>query len=86
MTKKEIPAYVCSHVFEGVLPILLVCKEDDEWQFLCGGEHDLNEHPRVVGLNHILERDKSLLEVMNLENNQEAERNKVGGKWEVSQF
>ena len=34
---KEIPVYVCSHVFENVRPILLVVREGGDWQCLCGG-------------------------------------------------
>ncbi len=82
----EIPVYVCSHIFENTRPILLVCKENEEWQFLCGGEHEREEIPRVVGLNHMLERDNTLSEIMGLENDSEAERQEVGGTWLISKL
>lgn len=74
-------AYVCSHVFENTRPVLLVCKDGGDWQFLCGGDHDEKEIPHVVGINHILQRDQSLLDVLNLEDDWEAERLSVGGDW-----
>ncbi len=77
----EIPAYVCSHVFEGSKPVLLVCKEDGDWQFLCGEEHDQEEIPRVIGINHILYKDASLNELMDLDDNWEAERCTIESKW-----
>lgn len=86
MAKKELPAYICSHVFENTRPVMLVCKEDGDWQFLCGGEHDEDEIPRVVGINHLLDRDKTLYEVMDLEDGWEAEREEVGGEWKRSRI
>jgi len=81
---KEIPAYVCSHIFDNTKPVLLVAKEDGDWQFLCGEEHD--EIPIVVGINHIIERDNTLVDILNLKDNHEAERKKVGGKWKINKI
>lgn len=60
---------------------MYVCKADGDWQFLCGEFHNNDEVPRVVGLGHILSRDKSLLEIMDLEDDWEADRENVGGAW-----
>ena len=76
----ETPAYICSHVFKNSQPILLVCREGGDWQFLCGGSHD-NETPKVVGINHLFERDPTLLEVRDLPMDWEAEREAVGSPW-----
>jgi hypothetical protein len=75
------PVYVCSHVFNNTHPILLVSKADGDWQMLCGEEHDADEVPKVVGLGHLLERDSALYEVMDLQDNWEAERESVTSSW-----
>lgn len=81
--KTEIPCFICSHVYNKTKPILLVCKEDGDWQFLCGEDHDVEEIPKLVGLNHIIESDNTISEILNLKNNFEAERKVVGGKWKM---
>jgi hypothetical protein len=75
------PAYICQHIFEDTEPILLVVKEDGDWQFLCGKDHDEDEVPRVVGIGHLLERDESLLELLDLEDSWEAERPDIHSAW-----
>ena len=77
--KNEVGVLVCGHVFRRESPVLLVCRTGDDWQFLCGADHD--DIPKVVGLNHILERDQSLLEVRNLPPEWEAERSDVNSAW-----
>lgn len=77
----EVAAYVCSHVFSGARPVLLVSHAGGDWQCLCGGEHDATEVPNVVGLNHLLERDPTLRQVLNLPNDWEAERASVESPW-----
>lgn len=79
---KEVPAYLCSHVFDKERPVLLVYYSGGDWQFLCGGTHPEQEIPKVVGLNHVLSDDPSLNEVMNLPSEWEAERSVVGSKWD----
>jgi hypothetical protein len=78
----EIESYICLHVFEFERPILLVAKEDGDWQFLCGDEHDWTDLPKVVGLNHLLDRDSTLLELLDLPDNWEAERVNVNSPWQ----
>jgi hypothetical protein len=76
----EFPAFVCSHIFENSRPILLVANSSGDWQFLCGGTH--NEIPKVVGINHLLDRDPSLKEVLDLPENWEAERVDQKAPWQ----
>ena len=78
---QETPAYICSHVFKGTRPILLVSRVGGEWQFLCGAGHDEEETPNVVGLNHLFNRDPSLRELTELPSDWEAERMAVGSPW-----
>lgn len=77
----ETLAYVCSHVFNDTRPILLVSRAGGDWQCLCGGSHETGEVPNVVGLNHLLERDKSLRELKDLPAEWEAERKSVNAPW-----
>ena len=77
----EEPAFVCSHVFRKEAPALLVSRADGDWQFLCGGQHDANEKPHVIGLNHLFEDDPTLCAIKGLPVNWEAERDAVGNPW-----
>jgi hypothetical protein len=65
----ETTAIVCAHVFRDERPIKVVIHHSDGvWQLACGG-HD---HPKdcadfeVVGLEHLIERQKDLVGVVNL--------------------
>ena len=77
----EEAAYVCSHIFDDAQPVLLVAREDGEWMFLCGALHDDEEQYHVVGMNHLLARDLTLREVLDLPDNWEAQRRRVGDTW-----
>jgi hypothetical protein len=79
-SKAEVAAYVCSHVFEHTRPVLLVMREDEDWQFLCGKAHP-GELPRVVGMNHLLDDDPSLHQLVDLPTNWEAERKSSVDPW-----
>ena len=75
-------AYVCIHVFEGAKPVLLVCRPDADWCFLCGEEHpDDAAYYKVVGIGHVLERDPSLVDLLDLAPEEEAERSALGAPW-----
>lgn len=80
----EVAAYVCSHVFEKKRPVLLVVREGGDWQFLCGGEHDRDAIPLVIGMNHLIESDPSLAELDDLPSDWQAERSSVGLPWRRS--
>jgi hypothetical protein len=77
----EVHGYVCSHVFLAARPILLVAREEGDWMFLCGEPHGADEEYHLVGIKHLVERDGTLVEVRDLEDNSEAERDEVGGRW-----
>ena len=77
----EIPAYVCSHIFRGLRPVLLVSREGGDWQFLCAGTHEDDEIPRVAGLNHLFEQDPTLEELRDLPEGWEAERTNEQSHW-----
>jgi hypothetical protein len=77
--------YVCPHVFEKTRPILYVCRDDGDWQFLCGGYDHVDDEGHLVGVGHLVERDPTLNELADLKPNWEAERDEVGGKWIYSE-
>lgn len=70
---------ICQHVFADERPVLLVSNMGDHWQMLCGGIHE--DGPRVVGMSHLLARDATLLEILDLPEGWDAERAVVGGVW-----
>jgi hypothetical protein len=75
-------AYACIHVFERSSPVLLVSRADGDWCFLCGQLHGNNgSEYRVVGIGHVLDQDQSLVAVMDLLPDWEAERTEVDGGW-----
>lgn len=83
----EAKSYICEHIFMDERPILYVTRPEGDWCFLCGDEHpeDASSY-RVVGMNHILERDQSLTRILDLDPNEEAERASVDGEWTRSKF
>jgi hypothetical protein len=61
-------------------PILRVIHETDgDWQFLTGDQ--VSDDIKVVALEQMILRDKTLNEVFNLEYGEEAEREFIGGEW-----
>ncbi len=74
--------YVCVCVIEHRRPVLLVCRPDGDWCFLCGDDHpeDASNY-RAVGLGHLIEADATLDEVLDLDPDFEAERAAVGAAW-----
>ena len=79
--KIETPAFVCSHIFNNTRPILFVSREDGDWQFLCGGVDHMGEKPKVVGSNHLFERDPTLMQLVDLPDEWVAERTGVDAPW-----
>lgn len=78
----ETKSYVCLHVFERSRPVRFVYREDDYWCLLCGYDHEGEDYLVVVGLGHVVERDPSIVDVLDLNESEEAARNEVGGAWE----
>ena len=61
-------------------PILRVFHDDDgDWQFLTGDQ--MPEDIKIVALEQLTIKDRTLNEVFDLEYGEEAEREYVGGKW-----
>jgi hypothetical protein len=75
--------FVCGEIFRDESPVLLVSHETDgDWQFLCGKVHAEDAaQVHLVGLNHLLERDPSLMELRDLVRGSEAGRNALGSVW-----
>jgi YD repeat-containing protein len=55
MPERETAAYVCSHIFAATRPVLLVSREDGDWQFLCGVTTPDNKVSSIsyIGFRHI---------------------------------
>jgi len=73
--------FICSHIFNDTLPILLVAREDGDWMYMCGQVHDEQDEGQLAGLEHLLERDATLSEIQDLPDNSEAERSSPGAPW-----
>ena len=79
---KHHKAYVCSHVFNGSKPVMLVSRPEGDWCFLCGEEHEDDASAyAVVGIGHVLDSDPSLLQLHDLPPDWDAERRGVGLNW-----
>lgn len=75
------PVYLCSHIFANTHPVLYVCKEDGDWQMLCGGSHPADEIPHVVGIGHLFDLDPTLQRIADLADDWEAERSRTDAPW-----
>jgi hypothetical protein len=84
---RETKCYVCLHVFSGEKPVLYVTRPEGDWCALCGDDHaeDASAY-RVVGLGHVLDRDPTISEVLDLSANEEASRDSVGESWVRTRF
>jgi hypothetical protein len=83
----ETKAYVCVEVFDRSKAASYVTRPDGSWCVLCGGDHpDDGSECRVVGLGHVVDHDPTLLEVLDLNPGEEAERSGVGASWVRSRF
>jgi hypothetical protein len=75
-------AFVCIEVFEDTKPVLLVSREGGAWCFLCGGMHPQDAaFYRAVGIGHLFDRDPSLLSLLDLNPEWEAERQDRSSPW-----
>jgi hypothetical protein len=74
--------FCCEHVFRHERPVLYVCREDGDWQFLCGqSDHSQSSDPLAVGVGHLIESDPSLSVLADLPANCEAERKSKVDEW-----
>ena len=69
-------------MFRGERDVLLVSRQDGDWQFVCGkpDHHDPKE-PYHVSVGILLERDPALQELASLPHGWEAERLTKGEQW-----
>jgi hypothetical protein len=77
----HLAVYVCHHVFTHERPVLLVSHDDGDWQFLCGGPHEKEEIPHVIGVSHIVGFDPTVSEVADIGVDEKAERESVAHPW-----
>jgi hypothetical protein len=75
-------AFATSPVVDGEEVRHVVRDEDGEWQLLCGTVP--TDVAKVFHLHHALDRDHSLLEVLDLEPGRRADREARGRPWERS--
>jgi hypothetical protein len=75
-------SFATAPVVEGSEPVRYVVRdaEDGDWQLLCGTVEA--DEPKLFHLHHALDRDASLLEVLDLEPGQRADRTQPGEPWE----
>ena len=78
----NLKSYVCICVFEGRKPVLYVTRADGDWCALCGDDHPQEAaYYRVVGLGHVVGDDPTISDVLDLQPDEEAERETVGSAW-----
>jgi len=78
---KNLGVIVCGCVFKNEKPILYVYHDENDWQFLCGDEHESTDGAQVVGVGHLTERDPSLNQLVGLPSGWEAERQTTKNNW-----
>ncbi|QBE61762.1 hypothetical protein [Pseudoduganella lutea] len=75
-------AFTAAGIFRGERPSLLVVREDEDWQFLCGNvDNDDSLKPYHVSLGVLLVADLTLNEIADLLPGWEAERFEIGADW-----
>ena len=73
-------SFATGPVVEETAPVRFVVRDDDgDWQLLCGTVEPTEAH--VFHLHHALDRDQSLLEVLDLEPGERADREGPGAPW-----
>ena len=73
-------------MFERDEPILLVAHDDDDalWQLI--GSTDAADKGEIGHLHHAIDEDQTLLDVLDLQPGEEAERSAVGEPWARRRF
>lgn len=81
--EKHTAAIVCGPVFRSERDVRLVTHDRDGWwQFLCGRSDCCDEKDaRILGLGHLIERDPTLEDVLDLELGRCAERASKAAAW-----
>ncbi len=82
---KNLGTFTTKQWIEQHKPILRVIHDTDgDWQFLTGDQ--MPDDIKIVALEQLILRDKTLNEVFDLEYGEEAEREFVGGPWTRNDF
>lgn len=82
---KNMTTFTTRQWLEENKPILRVVHDiDGDWQFLTGEQ--LPEDIRIVALEELINRDKTLNKVFDLEYGEEADRAFIGGKWTINKL
>jgi hypothetical protein len=76
----------CADVLDGARPVLYVTRADGGWQFLCGEPHEDRGSIRVVGISHMLDADPTLVDVLDLHVEEDADRASLGSGWVRKQY
>lgn len=80
---KNLATFTTRQWLELKKPILRVVHDQDgDWQFLTGDQ--MPEDIKIVALEQLVLRDKTLNDVFDLDYGEAAERDSVGGKWKRS--
>jgi len=83
---KNLATFTTKQWIEQDKPIIHVIHDSDgDWQFLTDDEHS-TENIKIVALEQIILRDKTLNEVFDLEYGEQAERKFIGDKWVRNNF
>ena len=74
--------FCCGHIFRRERKVMLVGRQDGDWQFLCGKtDHSDPNEPYHVSIGVLLDVDSSLHEIADLSEDSEAERGQLEGPW-----
>ena len=75
-------ASVCSHVLDGSRPVLFVERRHSAWLLLCGPDYYIvGGLIKAVAIGHLLDRDPSLNQVIDLLDGHAAERTEITEPW-----
>lgn len=82
---KNLTTFTTRQWLEEQKPIIRVVHDNDgDWQFLTGDQ--MPEDIKIVALAELIKRDDTLNEIFDLDYNEEAERDFIGGKWTRSKI
>lgn len=74
-------------VLEDNSPIVSVFKDEEgDWQFFGKEEGISEEDARVVSLEEILEIDKSIKDILSIDNRSHAWRDEIGTDWNIENY
>lgn len=77
--------FACLHVCHGERPILFAYREEEMLCTMCGQDDHVNsvDDFMVIGFDHLLQRDETLVDLGGLPSGGEIERDEIGGRWRL---